>query len=96
MDTVQMGSPSIMFSETHQFHIIYVPDPTRALGYELSQNNLSWVKTTISPYEFNQVEHLIGSIHQVSYAGRKDDEVRQLVVMMQEWVRTYMHIEEYD
>jgi|GEM_PF-2721671 hypothetical protein len=68
------------------FKIIYVPDPTRATTPALASADLAFIKTTITPHEYEQMKHLTGSIHLTGRSGGSRD-TEKIGVYMQEWVR---------
>jgi hypothetical protein len=69
------------------FKIIYVPDPTRAVGEMQAQHDLTFVKTQISTEEYELIQPLGDCVHCMSNKTSCVTGNTEVVVLMQEWVR---------
>lgn len=59
------------------FKIVYVPDPTCVTTMTKAIDNLSFIKTKVTPQEFESIKHLEGSVFKTG---------KSTIVYMQEWV----------
>jgi hypothetical protein len=76
---------SINFTK-NVFRIIYVPDPTRAVGEMQAQHDLAFVKTPVSLDEYNIIRPLGDCVHRISSGFSRVMGNYEVVVRMQEWV----------
>ena len=73
--------PNNSTSKDKCFEIVYVPDPTCNTTMSQAADSLSFIKTKITPEEFESIQHLDGSVFKTG---------RSTTVYMQEWVSIHI------
>lgn len=79
-DLVEPLLPTRSISSGETYRVIYVQDPTRSMNRTKAENDLAFLRTTVSETEYKAIERLEGSVHFLSQ-GRNG-----YTVLMQEWV----------
>jgi hypothetical protein len=65
--SVSFNFMNVQQPQIRPFDIIFIPDPTLELNNKSkAANDLAFIQTTLSEYEYNAVKHLEGSVHALS------------------------------
>jgi hypothetical protein len=70
-----------------RFHIVFIPDASmRIYNRTVAQNDLAFVESSLTSREYEDMKHLLRSIHFISTVKGKSNNSLVYKVVMQEWV----------